>query len=157
MDALGIELAPDWCDLGFEELGPYVLRDMASDPEAVGWWYWWLIQEPADGPEERRGPTLIGYLGFKGPPTRGGNIEVLYAVVPSARHKGLVTEALRELLRWAFDRPPVRCVVATVDPGNEASLRVLAKQGFTRVEAESDEEQLVLRLRRSGWPDMPQR
>ena len=94
-----------------------------------------------------RGHTVLGSLGFFGPPSEpaaGGppEVEVGYGLVPEARGWGFATEALRALLAEA-DRLGVK-VRASVRPDNRASIRVLAKCGFTELRGADEEGQLVM-------------
>jgi RimJ/RimL family protein N-acetyltransferase len=78
----------------------------------------------------RADATVVGELGFHGPPRPDGTVEVGFALVPSARGAGLATEALELLLGWTIAQPVVRRVVARADPANGASRAVLARAGF---------------------------
>ena len=74
----------------------------------------------------------IGFFGAPAPARRGAEeAEVGFGLVEDARGHGAVTEALRALLEET-DRAGVR-VRASVRPENRASLRVLAKCGFTQL------------------------
>jgi RimJ/RimL family protein N-acetyltransferase len=68
--------------------------------------------------------------------------EVGYGLVESARGSGLVTEALVALLAEA-DGAGVR-VRASVAPENKASIRVLAKCGFTGLRGADEDGNLVM-------------
>lgn len=81
---------------------------------------------------ERATGTVIGGVGFFGPP-RAGQVEIGYGIVPSRRGCGYATEAVRALLALAFQDRSVDEVVATTDFDNLASRRVLEKAGFNRV------------------------
>ena len=100
-----------------------------------------------------RGSTVLGSLGFFGPPTaaEGGNdvvpdappeAEVGYGLVAEARGWGFATEALRAVLAET-DRLGVR-VRASVGPENRASIRVLAKCGFTELRGADEDGHLVM-------------
>lgn len=82
-----------------------------------------------------RGVTVLGSIGFFGPPDDVfGEVEVGYGLVQQAWGWGFATEALQGLL--AHVEGPVR---ATIDPDNARSLRVVAKCGFTQLrEATAD-------------------
>lgn len=82
-----------------------------------------IISEP--------GGLAIGDAGFHGPPDAGGEVEIGYALIPSARGTGLATEAVALLIAWAQRQPVVRAVTARVEPGNVASERLLERLGFT--------------------------
>ena len=60
-----------------------------------------------------------------------GDIEIGYVLKKSAWGKGFATEACKRLLKFAFEETPLKEVVATIDPENTASRRVLEKCGLT--------------------------
>ena len=72
----------------------------------------------------------VGDAGFHGPPTEDGEVEIGYALVPSARGTGLAAEATALLVEWARAQPGVRAVAARVEPSNEPSRRLLERLGF---------------------------
>jgi [ribosomal protein S5]-alanine N-acetyltransferase len=55
-----------------------------------------------------------------------------YWIVPGARRRGLATHAVVLLSDWAPAALGIARLEAWVEPGNEASLRVLAAAGFVR-------------------------
>ncbi|MGH3412313.1 MAG: GNAT family N-acetyltransferase [Marmoricola sp.] len=89
---------------------------------------------------------VVGTIGYFGPPAPAGDgvaeTEVGYGLVAAARGAGLATEALRALAGEA-DRAGVR-LRASVGPDNAASLRVLAKCGFTEVRGAAEGGEMVL-------------
>jgi len=85
---------------------------------------------------ERGTGLAVGGVGFKGPP-RDGAVEVGYGLAPSARGRGLATEAVRALVELALADPEVAVVEAEVQAGNHASERVLLRAGFTPAGAEA--------------------
>lgn len=93
---------------------------------------------PADEPFgiwlmiERDTNTVVGDIGFMGPPD-GGVVEIGFRVIPDRRRRGFATEAARSLIGWAFRDPRIRQVSARSEPENEASARVLRAAGFVRV------------------------
>jgi RimJ/RimL family protein N-acetyltransferase len=76
--------------------------------------------------------TAVGDAGFHGPPGEDGEVEIGYALVPSARGSGLAGEATRLLVEWAREQPGVRAVTARVEPSNTPSRRLLERLGFAR-------------------------
>ena len=88
----------------------------------------------------------VGSIGFFGPPSGADDgiseTEVGYGLVEQARGIGLATEALA-LLCAVVDPLGVR-LRASVDPANAASLRVVAKCGFTQVRGSNEDGELVL-------------
>jgi ribosomal-protein-alanine N-acetyltransferase len=74
--------------------------------------------------------TVIGDVGFLGPPGEDGSIEIGYGVIPSYRGRGIATEAVRALAHWGLNQPAVLSIVARCEPGNGPSIGVLTRVGF---------------------------
>ena len=89
------------------------------------------------------GHQAVGSIGCFGPP-EDGETEVGYGLVAEVRGQGVATEALRALAAEAT-RVGVR-LRASVSPDNQASLRVLARCGFTELRGSNDDGELVLAL-----------
>jgi RimJ/RimL family protein N-acetyltransferase len=89
---------------------------------------------------------VVGSIGFFGPPVPAADgvpeAEIGYGLVGDAQGRGVATEAVRGLLAHT-DRLGVR-VRASVEPGNTASVRVLAKCGFTELRGADEEGNLVM-------------
>lgn len=60
-----------------------------------------------------------------------GHCDLGYWLIPAARGHGLGTEAVRIASRWVLRETDVHRLTAQVVPGNEASVAVLRKTGFT--------------------------
>ena len=93
-----------------------------------------------------RGTTALGSIGFFGPPEEAPDgvpeVEVGYGLVEEAHGWGFATEALTAVL-VETDRAGVR-VRASVAPENKASIRVLAKCGFTELRGSNEDGHLVM-------------
>jgi RimJ/RimL family protein N-acetyltransferase len=93
-----------------------------------------------------RGTTALGSIGFFGPPEEAADgvpeVEVGYGLVDEAHGWGFATEALAAVL-VETDRVGVR-VRASVAPENKASIRVLAKCGFTELRGSNEDGHLVM-------------
>lgn len=118
-------------------------RDAASLVRGADAWGPRHITRTFDG-------LVFGSIGFFGPPTpaagpSGDGIpeaEVGYGLVSDARGRGVATEAVRALLVLT-DAVGVR-VRASVSPENPASVRVLAKCGFTELRGANEDGELVM-------------
>lgn len=94
------------------------------------------------------GHQAVGSIGCFGPPQPPASedeppeTEVGYGLVPEVRGAGLATEALRALVAEA-DLVGVR-LRASVEPGNVASLKVLARCGFTDLRGSNEDGELVM-------------
>ncbi|MEM9139830.1 MAG: GNAT family N-acetyltransferase [Pseudomonadota bacterium] len=83
-------------------------------------------------------------------------IEVGYVLTRKAWGQGYATEACRRLITFAFEETPLSEVVATIDPDNHASRRVLLKCGLTE-EGPRRAYALTLpgfRITRRAWQSM---
>ncbi|MDN4172077.1 GNAT family N-acetyltransferase [Nocardioides sp. SOB77] len=90
-----------------------------------------------------RGRTVLGSIGFFGPPAgEPPEAEVGYGLVAEAHGWGFATEALHTVLA-AADAVGVG-VRAAVAPDNRASIRVLAKAGFTGLRGSDEDGNLVM-------------
>jgi len=81
---------------------------------------------------ERESGSVVGDVGFIGPPDENGSIEVGYSVIPDRRRRGYATEAASAIVEWALSEPGVEVVVAGCDRDNEPSIRTLERLGFQR-------------------------
>jgi ribosomal-protein-alanine N-acetyltransferase len=102
---------------------------------------------------------VVGGIGFFGSPEPAEDevpeVEIGYGLVADARGHGAATEAVRGLLEQT-DRLGVR-VRASVEPGNTASVRVLAKCGFTTLRGSDEDGNLVMVREVTSRPSDPDR
>ena len=76
--------------------------------------------------------VIVGHCTLFHMETRYGRADVGYSLRRDLWGRGLVTEGLGVLLRFAFEVLALRRLEADVDPRNLGSLRVLEKHGFAR-------------------------
>ena len=77
-------------------------------------------------------PTLIGTIGFWKIDTANYRAEVGYLLHPDQQGKGLMTEAIRCILQYSFEKMKLHSVEANVNPANKASIQLLEKNGFVQ-------------------------
>lgn len=77
---------------------------------------------------------IIGGLCFKGFPDEKGRVEIAYGMQDEYRCKGYATEAVKELINWAFSFNNVTEVIAETEKDNLPSHRVLEKVGMEKYE-----------------------
>ena len=116
---LGAALAPDWPQ---PDLLAVLPLQASATPSSEGFGVWVMV--------ERESSTVVGDVGFIGPPDATGSVEVGYSVVPDRRRRGYATEAARALVTWALEQPDVSVVVARCDSDNVPSIRTLERIGF---------------------------
>jgi RimJ/RimL family protein N-acetyltransferase len=97
-------------------------REALKQPGAAGWWLYYALLIGSHR------ATLVGSVGYKGPPA-DGVVEIGYSVVPSHRRRGLATEACGALIESAWTRG-AEVVIAHTLEGLEPSIGVLHKLGF---------------------------
>lgn len=120
---LGVPVPSSWpAPLNDEGSQSWYLDLLQRDPDAAGWALWYLIRH-----DQQR--ELVGVAGFKGRPLAGG-CEIGYSILPACQGYGYATEALRELIRWAFTHDNVEHVTAETLPHLIDSIRVMEKGGM---------------------------
>jgi RimJ/RimL family protein N-acetyltransferase len=77
---------------------------------------------------------IIGGLCFKGCPDEKGRVEIAYGIQDEYRCKGYATEAVKELITWAFSFNHVTEIIAETEKDNLPSHRVLEKAGMQKYE-----------------------
>ena len=82
---------------------------------------------------------IIGEVGFKGLDPEEGQLEVGFGTEERFRNKGYMTEALTELIKWAFfqDRVKIKKITALTLSDNIPSQKVLEKSGLILSHEES--------------------
>ena len=80
---------------------------------------------------ERDTSTVVGDIGFLGPPVDGA-VEIGFSVIPERRRRGYASAAASALVDWALQQPDVRTVTARSGHANLASAAVLDRAGFAR-------------------------
>ncbi|CAL1516693.1 GNAT family protein [Chitinophaga sp. MM2321] len=72
---------------------------------------------------------IIGTIGFNSFP-QANRAVIVYALAYDQQRRGLMTEAIQEIIRYGFQELHINRIEAEVMPGNTASEKVLAKTGF---------------------------
>jgi len=129
-DAAGVALTPYFVDHAW--LWEIRLAQVQQDPVSADW----IARAAVDADTG----SVVGHVGFHGPPDERGMVEVAYSVDPVFRRQGYATAMLRAALVWAADDPAVSVVRASISPDNAASQATLRPFGFTHVGEQWDEE-----------------
>jgi len=130
----GFPAAPGLRDFYFSgDVSPKWLEQLRNSKGTNPWTLGFALVNPAIG-------QVIGTAGFKGPPDGEGMVEVAYGIVPAWQGKGYATAALNKLLAFASADDRVSLLRAHTLPENNASTRVLTKNGFTRLGEVMDPE-----------------
>jgi RimJ/RimL family protein N-acetyltransferase len=82
------------------------------------------------GPRDQ--DVVLGSVSLEDVRRDRGRAAVGYWLAPQARGRGLATQAVRLLARWAFAELGLARLELTCGPGNEASQHVAERCGFSR-------------------------
>ena len=97
----------------------------------------------------RESKVVAGNAAFVGPPNENGEVEIAYGIVPAFEGRGYATQVARALTEFALADDRVTCVYAHTLPEDNASTRVLKKNGFTFAgEVQHPEDGLIWRWER---------
>ena len=77
-------------------------------------------------------PRLIGIIGHYRIQPHNYRAEIGYMILPEYYGQGIVTEAIKEVVRFGFEEMNLHSIEAIIDPNNLASERVLQKNGFVK-------------------------
>ena len=114
----------------------------------LGYGYW-AVERRADG----RQVGQIGFADFKRDmsPSIEGLPEMGWIFGREAQRQGFASEAAAAALAWADEHIDSPEIVAIIEPGNQASIRVAEKNGFRQTDeaAYRGEKILVFRRRRA--------
>jgi RimJ/RimL family protein N-acetyltransferase len=121
---LGARVPPSWPPESLQDVLPTFLANCRARTDCGPWTLPWyaVLQTSEDA-------VLCGSIGFKGPPAPS-SVELGYSVLPEFQARGLATEMVMGVSRWALAEAGVATVEAEVFSDNGASARVLQKAGF---------------------------
>ena len=77
-------------------------------------------------------PRLIGIIGHYRIQLENYRAEIGYMILPEFNGLGIVTEAVKEVVKYGFDIMKLHSIEAVIDPDNIASAKVLEKNGFVK-------------------------
>ena len=120
----------DWAEHG-KEMFKFTRNMIREDQDSIPWGAYLPIQKHEG--------VLLGTCGFKGKPNEEGGVEIGYEIVKAHRNRGYATEIARLLVEMAFQADQVNVVLAHTLAEENASVRVLKKNGFHFVEELFDE------------------
>lgn len=109
--------------------GPHILGHVESvkqDAALLPWGVWYVIRKEDD--------IVLGDIGFKGAPNENHTVEIGYGFIEKYWNKGYATEAVRKLIKWAFQTGEVETIIAETLLDNYSSIRVLEKLHMKRVD-----------------------
>ncbi|WP_242308026.1 GNAT family N-acetyltransferase [Bacillus cereus group sp. BfR-BA-01524] len=110
--------------------GPHIVghvENVKQDVALLPWGAWYVLRKEDD--------SVLGDIGFKGGPNENQTVEIGYGFIEKYWNVGYATEAVRELIDWAFKTGEVETIIAETLLDNYSSIRVLEKLHMKRVNA----------------------
>jgi len=107
----------------YDEAEAHSWLDAQSEARATGRSICWAVVDPADE------ATMLASISFFDY-TPEAECEIGYWAHPDARGKGVVTRAMREVVRYCFEDLGVRRVTAAAAVENKASIHVIESSGL---------------------------
>ncbi|MCW4655639.1 GNAT family N-acetyltransferase [Bacillus sp. AS_5] len=110
--------------------GPHIVghvKNVKQDATLLPWGAWYVLRKEDD--------SVLGDIGFKGKPNEDQTVEIGYGFIGKYWNQGYATEAVKELIDWAFKTGEVETIIAETLLDNYSSMRVLEKLHMKRVNA----------------------
>jgi ribosomal-protein-alanine N-acetyltransferase len=177
---LGVEVPESWPPVNWEpEPIRFLIDWMKKRPDAQGWFAWYCILSRTDFQSVERTSgnstafstpprsktveksirqvenlsyrTLIGGLGFLGPPNSAGETAVGYSLLGNYHRQGLCPEGVSALVDWAFGHPELQMLLIRTHPQHRPSIRVAEKLGFQFVGPDKEPNTVDYALERAQW------
>ena len=76
---------------------------------------------------------MVADLCFVGEPNEVGEIEIGYGTYEEYKNKGIMTEAVGAMIKWAKSQERVKAILASTDKSNVPSFAVLEKNQFIKI------------------------
>ena len=109
-----------------DEISPAWLAQLRASSSAEPWVHGFAVVN-------RESRSVIGNVGFKGPPDEEGMVEIAYGIAPVFQGRGYATQAAGVCVAFAFGDDRVRLVRAHTLAAPNASTRVLEKCRFEHI------------------------
>lgn len=121
-----------------QEVMKYIPRPLVkTDEDALA--HIAMIDEKIDSNEGinwaitlKNNPKLIGIIGHYRIRPEHFRAEIGYMLLPEHQGKGIISEAINEVVNYGFEVMKLHSIEAIIDPENFASEKVLQKNGFVK-------------------------
>ena len=130
LEILHLKKGKSWPDVDVMDTMPRIINNLKKVDAPTGYESWMIIKNDTF--------EVIGDLGFKGFNSEGANIDLGYGIIEEERQKGYATEAVREIIKWAFSNNRVKEITANCFADNINSMNLLMKLNFTKKSIENN-------------------
>jgi RimJ/RimL family protein N-acetyltransferase len=172
--ALGACVPEAWPPVNWQR-GPieFLIDWMRKSPDTQGWFAWYCllsgtgfqpVESSRTDSQSVKKPrqvgnlshkTLIGGIGFIGPPNASGDAIVGFSLLADYHRQGLCPEAVSSLVDWAFSHSELSMLIIRTDPHHRPSIRVAEKLGFQYLCPGPETNTVEYALDRSDWMKRP--
>nr|WP_255578265.1 GNAT family N-acetyltransferase [Chitinophaga sp. sic0106] len=124
-----MKISPEYATEIQDAMQHFWLPQTAAHPASYYWYTNWEIVLASCN-------KAIGGIGFAGAPDENGLAEIGFMLDENFHGQGYATEALLQMINWAFSHDAVRGVVARTYEDNSACRKLLLGAGFMPVAAD---------------------
>lgn len=110
------------------------IADLTKDPD---FYTMWIVIEKAK-------KAIIGGICFHGEPNEKGEVEIGYGIDEAHRNQGFMSESILAMVKWLEENKKVKTILAEAISSNSSSIKVLEKNGFTRIK--EDEKSIFMKM-----------
>jgi [ribosomal protein S5]-alanine N-acetyltransferase len=144
---LGVVVPKCWPPELYGEHREQLAAILESRPTESGWWSWYITYSIEGLPAG----TLVGSVGFSGPPDADGHVQIGYAILQDYRGQGFATEALGGLIDWAFENTSVQRISGETFSDMPVSISVMTRNNMKHVGEGSEPGTLRYEISRQDW------
>lgn len=144
---LGVVVPKSWPPELFGEHRQRLAEILQTAPHESGWWSWYITYSIEGLPAG----TLVGSVGFSGPPDREGSVQIGYAILEDYRGQGFATESLGGLIDWAFENTDVKRISGETFEDMPVSVSVMTRNGMKYAGAGAEKGTAKYEITRDEW------
>lgn len=126
---LGVVVPKTWPPDLYGEHREKLADLLEASPHESGWWSWYITYSIEGLPAG----TLVGSVGFAGPPDSEGHAQIGYAILEEFRGQGFATESLGGLINWAFENTNVNRISGETFADMPVSISVMTRNRMRHV------------------------
>lgn len=119
----------NWPSNALKSILPFYLERLEKDEKEFGFGPW-VVMDKSSG-------RIYGNIGFKGKADKNQQVEIGYEIILEYRNKGIATEAVGLLCRWAFEHQ-IKKIIAITLKDNKPSQQVLLKNEFEKAKQDNE-------------------
>ena len=114
-----------WIPETIDDVHEFINNKVAPVMDIVGTWYQFVIIK-------KETHEVIGDVGVHFLDSEKQQVEVGCTLAKNHQGKGYATEALNEMIRYLFDRVQKHRIIASLDPQNSQSIKLIERLGFRK-------------------------